>query len=122
MSRTWGLLVAVVAAGVVLGGCTTTSRMNKEVAVREDQISALQADIEKKDNTISERDSSISAQQREIESLQQELDNLNAAVEEEGERADQLNQELAQALGSLEDKEKVYLENLEGLSTITMPE
>jgi chemotaxis protein MotB len=121
MSKTWFCFVAVVAAVVVLGGCTTTSRMNKEIAAREDQITQLQADIEETNDTLSERDASITEQQSEIESLQQELDKLNAAIEEEAQRAGQLNTDLAQALGDLEDKEKVYLENLEGLSTITMP-
>jgi len=121
MNRAWTSFTAVVVAGLVLGGCTTKSRMNEEIAVRESKISELEADIQQKNDEISAREASIAARQSEIDSLQQELDGLNAAIDEEAERADELNSDLARALGDLEEKEKVWLGEMEGMSTITMP-
>jgi chemotaxis protein MotB len=95
--------------------------MNEEIAVRESKIGELEADIQRQKNEISVRDANIATQQSEIDSIQQVLDDLNAAIDEETERVDELNSDLAQALGDLEDKEKVWLEEMEGMSTITMP-
>jgi chemotaxis protein MotB len=121
MNKTWTSFAAVVAAGLVLGGCTTKSRMNEEIAVRESKISELESGIQRKNDDISAREASIAARQSEIDSLQQELDGLNAAIDEEAERADELNTDLARVLGDLQEKEKVWLEEIEGMSTITMP-
>jgi chemotaxis protein MotB len=121
MNRTWVTFTAVVVAGLVLGGCTTKSRMNEEIAVRESKISELEADIQQKNDEISMREAGIAARQSAIDSLRQELDGLNAAIDEEAERADELNSDLARALGDLEEKEKVWLGEMEGMSTITMP-
>ena len=110
-----------VVIGLLVGGCTTTSRMNKEITVRESRISELEADIESKDQEMSARDESIAGLQGEVESLQGELDGLAGVMDEESHRADQLNVDLARALGDLEDKEKVWLDAMEGMSTVTMP-
>ena len=121
MNRTWVTFAAVVAAGLVLGGCTTTSRMNEEIAVRESKIGELESDIQRQNDEISLQEAGIAARQSAIDSLRQELDGLTAAIDEEAERADELNSDLARALGDLEDKEKVWLDEMEGMSTITMP-
>ena len=121
MNRAWTSFTAVVVAGLVLGGCTTTSRMNEEIAVRESKIGELEADIQQKNDEISVQEAGIAARQSAIDSLRQELDGLTAAIDDEAERADELNSDLARALGDLEDKEKVWLGEMEGMSTITMP-
>ena len=48
MNRAWVTFTAVVVAGLVLGGCTTKSRMHEEIAVRESKISELESDIQQK--------------------------------------------------------------------------
>jgi len=121
MNKTLVFFVGVVACGLLLGGCTTKSRMNKEIDTRESQIDELEANLQQKNNEISAQEASIAAKQSEIDSIQQELDALNKAIDEEAGRADDLNADLAQALGDLEEKEKVWLEEMEGMSTITMP-
>jgi len=115
------LFAGFVMIGLLLGGCTTKSNMNKELAVRESRISELEADIETKNQEVQALDEDITGKQGEIDALQTELDGLSRAVSDEAERADQLNSDLARALGDLEDKDKVMLDAIEGLSTVTMP-
>ena len=89
--------------------------------MRESKIGELEADIQRQNDEISLQEAGIAARQSAIDSLRQELDGLNATIDEEAERADELNSDLARALGDLEDKEKVWLNEMEGMSTITMP-
>lgn len=119
--RTTQLFAGFAVVGLLLGGCTTTSNMKKEIAVRESKISELEADIDQKSQEIAALDETIITKQGEIDAFEQELQSLGGAMDQEADRADQLNADLARALGDLQDKDKVHLEAMEGMSKVTMP-
>ena len=70
---------------------------------------------------IAEKDMEITERDQEIAQLQQEIDQLENAANGERDRADELNAELAQALGDLQEKEKLFLDLKNGASEVTMP-
>ncbi|MCH7547952.1 MAG: OmpA family protein [Candidatus Krumholzibacteriota bacterium] len=119
--RTTQLFAGFAVVSLLLGGCTTTSNMKKEIAVRESKISELEADIDQKSQEIAALDETIITKQGEIDAFEQELQSLGGAMDQEADRADQLNADLARALGDLQDKDKVHLEAMEGMSKVTMP-
>ncbi|MDH3215062.1 MAG: OmpA family protein [Candidatus Krumholzibacteria bacterium] len=120
--------VTLVTVGLLLGGCTSKKRMETEIAMRETTIAQMEREVEQKnkeiaarDNEISRRDDEIARMQEDNERLRREIDDLGSRVGTETERVDQLNEDLQKVLGDLQQKEKLWLKQKEGLSTITMP-
>ena len=89
-------ILVVLVFGVVLAGCT-----NK--------------------NLIAQKDMEISNMDRQIIELEREIDELKHETGTERNRVDELNRDLREALGDLQEKEKLWLKDKEGMSTITMP-
>jgi chemotaxis protein MotB len=94
--RTTHLVCFVFAIGLLATGCT-----NKKIMAQMDQ------DIADRDTQIAE--------------LEQELYRLKFEAGQERTRADELNNDLKRALGDLETKEKLWLDEKSGMATITMP-
>jgi chemotaxis protein MotB len=64
----------------------------------------------------------IAEKDQQISDLEGEIQQLRGQVAEEKERAERLHADLQEALADLEKKEKLWLEEKEGLSKITLPE
>jgi chemotaxis protein MotB len=95
--RTLYLAATLLLAGLVLTGCTN------------------QKMISQKDSEIEARDQTIAELQQEIATLEQEVGSART-------RADRLNEDLQDALGSLQEKEKLSLSTDQDRATITMPD
>ena len=121
MRRTLFLTMAFVVMGLLQTGCTTKSNMNKEIAARESKITDLQSDIDQQKKKIAEQETEIGNKDQQITDLQQQVDGLNKQIGQKSEDVDQLNTDLQKALGNLQSKEKLWLKEKEGMSTITMP-
>ncbi|MDH3215057.1 MAG: OmpA family protein [Candidatus Krumholzibacteria bacterium] len=94
--RTFYLSGIVLVLGIALTGCANSKLMT-------------QKDLE------------LSAKDQQIAELEQEIARLEREAGSERQRADQLNGDLQEALGDLQDKEKLWLRQKEGMSTISMP-
>lgn len=128
MRRAWIFCVALVAVGLLAGGCTSKKRMEKEIAIRESAIDELEHENQLKEQEISAREEELSRREEEIRSKEEEIDKmrreinqLGSRVGQETERVDQLNDDLQKVLGDLQQREKLWLKEKEGMSTITMP-
>jgi chemotaxis protein MotB len=125
----------MVAMMVVLTGCTSKRRMDSEIAIRESTIAEMQDEVRRMNDEIaaredelnrqraelSLRDDKIDVKEEELARLQREIDALGNRVGTEEQRVDMLNQDLQRVLGDLQQKEKLWLQEKEGMSTITMP-
>jgi chemotaxis protein MotB len=70
---------------------------------------------------IAQRDQELAERDRHISQLEQELAELQSDADAEQQRLDQLDTDLKRALGDLEEKEKLWLRQKEGMATVTMP-
>ncbi len=70
---------------------------------------------------IAQRDRELAEKGRQISQLEQEIAKLQNDADAEQHRVDQLGADLRSALGDLEDKEKLWLRQEEGMATVTMP-
>jgi chemotaxis protein MotB len=107
--------------GLLQTGCTTKSKMEKEIAVRESRITDLEGDLEKQRSEIASKEVQLRDKDREITMLQGQVDSLYGQIGETTENVDKLNDDLQSVLGNLQQKEKLWLQEKEGMSTITMP-
>lgn len=121
MRRTLLVAVLFVVVGFLQTGCTTKSNMNKEIAARESKITDLQGDVAKQKSEISAQQTELSNKDKQIGNLQGQVDSLKSQVGKKAEDVDQLNADLQKTLGSLQSKEKLWLKEKEGMSSITMP-
>lgn len=71
---------------------------------------------------IANKDREIEARDQAIAELQQEIGRLKHEAGDAHERADQLNQDLQEALSNLQEKEKLTLSSDQNRSMITMPD
>jgi chemotaxis protein MotB len=121
MKRTLMICAAIVVMAMLQTGCTSKSHMNKEIAARESKITDLQSDIAKQKSEIEAQEAQINDKDKQITDLQSEIDGLKTQVGKKTEDVDQLNTDLQKALGNLQSKEKLWLKEKAGMSTITMP-
>jgi chemotaxis protein MotB len=115
------LLLGLFIIGSLQTGCTTKSNMEKEIGVRESKISDLERDLEARRSEMATKETELGNKDTEISKLQGEIDGLHGQIGENTENVDSLNQDLQSVLGNLQDKEKLWLQEKEGMSTITMP-
>lgn len=119
------IVLLMMVAALLLTSCTSKRRMEKEIAIREDTISQLEAQAEAKDQEIAAKEAEIESKKAEIAKNEEELARLQSEIEALGKRqeqqVDQLNSDLQRVLGDLQQKEKLWLQEKEGMSTITMP-
>lgn len=118
-------VLIVIAATIATAGCTSKRRMESEIAVRESTISQLEAEAARRDEEIAAKEAEINRKRSEIAMKEEEIARLEGEVEalgqREEQRVDQLNADLQNVLGDLQQKEKLWLMEKEGMSTITMP-
>lgn len=128
MRRTLLFCALLVVVALTQTSCTSKSRMEREIAARESKIADLesdladlQSDLEERNKEITAKEEDITNRDAEIAQMQEEIDGLSSQIGESTQDVDQLNEDLQRVLGDLQEKEKLWLREKAGMSTITMP-
>lgn len=134
------VIMLLFSSSLILNGCGVSKKLvaekDQELARRGEAIEQKERDLVDKEQEIEEYEQLLAQKDEEldkktkeidkkstlIEQLQKDIDKSKQRVGSEQKRVDKLNDELNKVLGNLQQKEKVWLKEKEGLSTITMPD
>ncbi|MFH1754978.1 MAG: OmpA family protein [Candidatus Latescibacterota bacterium] len=133
------IIVLLISTSVLLNGCGVSKKLvaekdqelarrgeaieqkEQDLAGKEQQIAEYEQLIAQKDEELNKKTQEITKKNTLIDQLQKDIDKSKQRVGSEQKRVDKLNEELTKVLGNLQQQEKVWLKEKEGLSTITMP-